>query len=331
MQRQRITSLLATGLLGVAMGISGWARADDTDIYLSGTGGGQEVIRPNVLLVLDTSDSMNAAVPGTGLSRLENMRIALVDLLNNLDNVNVGFMRFTGHRNPNNPNPYVATGGPVIFPVADLDAAASTIPGEPSNSDITVQVRVDASEGDAEELLDSSVLLDDQTLGLGERAQTELTMNISASSDDGFQEIAGDVPCLAPPDSCQDNRVVLARTDFIGLRFANVAIPNNVLIREAELSFSAHFDQALQADVRILGVVEPNPATFSNVIDDIAGRAVTTAFQDWSVDPWFIDESYTANTTSPDFAPVVQEIVGQVGWASGNAIALRIDDPSYYI
>ena len=109
------------------MGLSGWAQADDTDIYLSGTGGGQEVIRPNVLLVLDTSDSMNAAVPGTGLSRLENMRIALADLLNNLDNVNVGFMRFTGHRSPNNPNPYVGTGGPVIFPVANLDAAASTI------------------------------------------------------------------------------------------------------------------------------------------------------------------------------------------------------------
>ena len=328
MIRRRITNALATGLLGVSMGLSGWAQADDTDIYLSGTGGGQEVIRPNVLLVLDTSDSMNAAVPGTGLSRLENMRIALADLLNNLDNVNVGFMRFTGHRSPNNPDPYVGTGGPVIFPVANLDAAASTITGEPSNSNITIQVRVDASEDDAEELLDTTVLLDDQTLGLGERAQTELTLTIDASSDDGFQEIAGDVPCLAPPDGCQDNRVVLSRTDFIGLRFPNVAIPTNVLIREAEVSFTAHFDQALPADVRILGVKEANPATFANLADDIRTRPVTAAFLDWSVNPWFTDESYTANTTSPDFTAVVQEIVDQAGWASGNAVALRIDDQS---
>ena len=329
MQRRRIANLLATGLLGAAMGISGSARADDTDIYLSGTGGGQEVIKPNVLLVLDTSDSMNAAVSGTGLSRLENMRIALVDLLNNLDNVNVGFMRFTGHRNPNNPSPYGGTGGPVIFPVADLDTLASTINGEPSDSDITVQVRVDASEDDAEELLDATVDLDDETLGLGERAQTELTLNVIASSDDGFQEIAGDTPCLAPPDSCQDDRVVLSRTDFIGLRFQNVAIPTGVLIREADFSFSAHFDQDLQADARISGVLDPNPATFTNAIDDIFNRTLTTAFQDWlTIDPWFVDESYTVGTTSPDFAPVVQEIVNQAGWASGNAIAFRIDDLS---
>ena len=72
----------------------------------------------------------------------------------------------------------------------------------------------------------------------------------------------------------------------------------------------------------------PTRRPFVNLADDIRTRPVTAAFLDWSVNPWFTDESYTANTTSPDFAAVIQEIVDQAGWASGNAVALRIDDQS---
>ncbi|MBL4621305.1 MAG: VWA domain-containing protein, partial [Immundisolibacteraceae bacterium] len=76
--------------------------ADDTDIYL---GDQVNVIRPNLLFVLDTSDSMNAKVTGTSTSRLQNMREAMHDIVLGLDNINVGLMRFNGRRSGDNQTP----------------------------------------------------------------------------------------------------------------------------------------------------------------------------------------------------------------------------------
>ena len=324
---RRPSIFILSAVLGMSMSISTTALGDDTEIYTAGASG-REVIRPNVLLVLDTSDSMNALVPDTGVSRLENMRVAMVGLLENLDNVNVGLMRFNGHRNPNNPDPYVATGGPIIFPIANLDDEVSTIPGETDSTKQTVTVGVSDANDDAYEDEDGVVKLSDLSMVMGERLSEEIVATISAPTDDGYQERAGDVPSLSGGDT-QSDRVVLARTDYIGLRYQNIDIPNGATILRADIGFSAKFNQAGHpTDVRFHGILHPALSTFAHSSDNIEGRPLTTGFVDWGVPGWVANESYTSNTTSPDLTTLVQEIVDQTGWTSGNPMGFRIEDLS---
>ena len=97
------------------------AWSDDIEIYNSST------VKPNILFVLDASASMGRT-DGFTTSRLDRMKVALDELLSNLQGMDVGLMRFSLPRG----------GGPeveLIHPMADIEAnrqsllaAASAIP-----------------------------------------------------------------------------------------------------------------------------------------------------------------------------------------------------------
>lgn len=86
----------------------------DTDIYFTDPTAGSTVIKPNLMLILDTSGSMNMQVAGTNQSRVDVMKGALKTILDDLTNVNVGLMRFSS-----------SPGGPVMYPVSDIDATVA--------------------------------------------------------------------------------------------------------------------------------------------------------------------------------------------------------------
>lgn len=87
------------------------AFGDDLEIYL-GSSDSQVTYNPNVLFIMDTSGSMGAK-DGTGKSRMQRVQDALRDALNNATNINAGLMRFSDY------------GGPILFPVRDIDASIS--------------------------------------------------------------------------------------------------------------------------------------------------------------------------------------------------------------
>jgi len=162
---QRLLCTTAALLVGTLSALP--AAADDVEIYTGSAGGGNGTVQPNVLLILDTSGSMSTTVDDldsttTNLSRMQNMQIAVKTLLDNLSNVNVGLMRFTD------------VGGPILFPVADLDADANVIENGGSAAANVVNTRITAVNDDAEENLDNTtsnpinaVRLNDTNLVLG--------------------------------------------------------------------------------------------------------------------------------------------------------------------
>ena len=84
------------------------AWSDDIEIYNSST------VKPNILFVLDASGSMGQT-DGFTESRLDRMKVALDELLSNLQGMDVGLMRFSIPRG----------GGPeveLIHPVVDIEA-----------------------------------------------------------------------------------------------------------------------------------------------------------------------------------------------------------------
>ena len=101
----RLTRKIAYILIGFLL-TYGPVRAEDTEIYFGGgSASSTTTVRPNVLFIFDTSISMSTLVPGTSKSRLQTMKEAMIGngaditgVVNDLEDVNLGIMRFTNRR-----------------------------------------------------------------------------------------------------------------------------------------------------------------------------------------------------------------------------------------
>ncbi|MHC4593794.1 MAG: LamG-like jellyroll fold domain-containing protein [Planctomycetota bacterium] len=121
---------------------------------------------------------------------------------------------------------------------------------------------------------------------------------------------------------------------FVGLRYANLAIPAGSYIANAWVRFQVDEtkDGSLPVNLIIQGELNPNapvfvgggPGTF-----DISTRARTATSVQWSVPNWTAVGDQGPDQTTVDISSVIQEIVDQPGWASGNALVLIFsDDPT---
>ena len=119
------------------------------------------------------------------------------------------------------------------------------------------------------------------------------------------------------------------RPQAIGLRFVDVAVPADAIITAAWLQFEVDETKDDQpVSLLIEGELDPNPVTFSDAINSVTSRARTDANAVWDVPIWEEVSAQGPDQRSSDLTPIIQEIVSQEGWASGNAIVLIVrDDP----
>ncbi len=321
----RILNLLLAGLIGLAAGLPIHLQADDTEIYL-GDDTLSEATRSNVLFILDTSGSMSGT-DGTkpSQSRLVRMKEALHNMLDTVNNVNVGLMRFT--------NP----GGPILYPVSYIDEADAEVLTEKVPE---VQVSIEDSADDAAELRcvdgggfcntgDSAVgtmTLDTAKLEItgvsGFGTNGSIDAQISQSSDDAESRHAAHMVNFGTVLELSSNLGINRRT---GLRFQNITIPPNASILHAELDFYALSDRTETSNWTIRAHDVGDSPTFPNVpgANDIESRManLTTASLDWNNIPvWDSGDRYQ----TPELKDVVQEVVARADWASGNAIGFII-------
>lgn len=111
---------------------------------------------------------------------------------------------------------------------------------------------------------------------------------------------------------------------YIGLRFNGIAIAPGSSIKFAELRVVKgqapdEFDNKEdKAKVKVRGQKSPNASTFTTTKDDIKDRPKTSQKVDW--------KERNDVTKSPDISKVIQEIVGQTEWLSGNSLVLFLED-----
>jgi len=96
---------IAMFLLGLSLTSVNMARADDTEIFYTGT-----TIKPNVLLVVDTSGSMgDEKGTGTRMTEVQTAIRAIIDDPDNQANLNLGLARFSNNS------------GTIAVPIIPLD------------------------------------------------------------------------------------------------------------------------------------------------------------------------------------------------------------------
>jgi len=110
----------------------------------------------------------------------------------------------------------------------------------------------------------------------------------------------------------------------IGLRFLNVQVPIGAEITNAYVVFTVE-DVSIADAVNLIidGELVPNAPAFTETDYNVSSRTRTEANVEWQPGAW-----PTANQKqqTSDISAVIQEIISQDGWSSGNAIAILISD-----
>ncbi|MGR8950253.1 MAG: pilus assembly protein [Gammaproteobacteria bacterium] len=113
-------------------------------------------------------------------------------------------------------------------------------------------------------------------------------------------------------------------TQQVGLRFIDIPIAQGTTITSAKLVFTADETDSGTTSLTFAGQLSPDASAFSNSDNDISdtgNRPRTSATAAWSP-PAFAAEGATYEATG--IGPIVQEIVNQAGWSSGNSLAILI-------
>ncbi|MFC1665479.1 VWA domain-containing protein, partial [Pseudomonadota bacterium] len=319
-----------TFFLSLLLTVSTLTMADDSDIYLGSSGaasGSSGSINPNIMMVIDTSGSMTNK-DGQTKTRLERVKEALVNIINNTNNVNMGLMRF--HKN----------GGPVLYPVSDIDGIAAS-------NDNKVVVSINDDNDDAEEGAVGSTsagvviastgseaeqleLINTPTLGTTPEAGVVpttissglyLSTNHTSAVNDTSEAADGSIDCSSTSYDLKGDSAVYVRNKFF-----DVPIPAKANIIHAEIAFTIATDETGDLDVIVrgedtadAGLLDCSPA----VANAISSLPTTTASVAWDN---LVHPPGGEQLVSPNLATIIQEIVGTEGtptsWAIGNDLAL---------
>ena len=307
-------------LVGATLAMSGaLVSADDTDIYFSqAASANAEQMRPNILFILDTSGSMSGSVVGTRDNRIDTLKAVMKDVISNAQDVNIGLMRFNAD-----------DGGPVLFPAAYLDAPVTNYAGETSDTGggggagaVDFSSTIANGNNDAEQVIPNGTPnLTDAVLDLGTRPASagsgSLSQRIEADVDDAYEADDGSVEIYS-------TRLVLERDGYAGVRFSSVDIPQGAQITSAAVDFEVRRRQRSTTDVHIRAHKTADSQAFSEADNDLSSRwALSTSAEiDWQDVPAY---SRGRRITTPDISDVIQEIVDQAGWNSGNALSLLFE------
>lgn len=150
-----------------------------------------------------------------------------------------------------------------------------------------------------------------------------VTQRITQSSDDAEEKVStGAVDLVGNVITAATNKtlelaVSSTTNQKIGLRFQGLDIPQGATITEAKIEFTVNTANASATALTIIGEKTINAATFAATTSNISGRSPTTASVSWSP----ANPAAKQKLTTPDLKTVVQEIVDQGTWVSGNAMA----------
>lgn len=339
MRFAKINYLVLTSLLSFVVGNTSIVYADDTEIYLnsSSTAGAA-----NILFSLDTSGSMsstvdennNGTIDAGERTRMEVLKEAMITVLDSLPPLNAGLMRYHYY------------GGPILYPVANIDEYACVIEGNCTAATVTTGIvtttNVITNGDDDVELEDgTTMVLDRVSLNMGHRAGGICTpgsgsVSISGGINDAESKVVGN----GYTDTSSDLEIPRERSEqqVIGMRFQNVDIPRGATVTDARIEFIV--DDTARAlsdgyiapiDIIIVGEnMAGGRASFKMAADEPEDRLAnpTNATVNWETGEF---PSVGQPLITENVSAILNELVNDPAWpASGgdDMVFLMFEDPA---
>ena len=156
------------------------------------------------------------------------------------------------------------------------------------------------------------------------QAQVQYTLSfpISTGTDDAEEAVPTGVVSLSSSDL---EMTMEATQQIIGLRFANIILPQGATVNSAFIQFTTDETDDVATSLLIEGELSSNASTFTNTNNDISNRPRTSSNVAWNDIPaWDMVGEAGPDQRSPDLTAIVQELVDQMDWAAGNAMAFII-------
>ena len=110
-------------------------------------------------------------------------------------------------------------------------------------------------------------------------------------------------------------------TQKIGIRFTDVGIPKGATIVNAYIQFKVGKATTTNTNLSIRGDASANAPVFSKSTRNVSSRSKTTGIVNWSPSSW---QKVGVSQSTPNLAPIIQEIVDKPDWTSGNSMAIII-------
>ncbi|MEN8226346.1 MAG: T9SS type A sorting domain-containing protein [Bacteroidota bacterium] len=151
----------------------------------------------------------------------------------------------------------------------------------------------------------------------------EMGMFFIEDGDDDVNEERSQIPTL------HDEYLVMSRTEDnnqirIGLRYQNATIPLGAEITAAWIQFtSLDTREGDSVNMMIMGLKSVNVWPFVEEESNVFLRTPTDACVHWQTQNWL---AFTPgpDQKTPDLSEIVQEIIDQDGWTSGNAMGFKM-------
>ncbi len=113
-------------------------------------------------------------------------------------------------------------------------------------------------------------------------------------------------------------------TQMIGLRFSNLQVPQNAIITNAYVQFTAHRANNESTELIISTENSGNAASFSKTSFNVSNRILHSEQVLWSPEPWYFAGDAEAAQQTPDLSAVIQPVVTNTDWYEGNSVVLVI-------
>jgi hypothetical protein len=110
----------------------------------------------------------------------------------------------------------------------------------------------------------------------------------------------------------------------VGMRFRGVGVPKGATITNAYLQFKVDETSSEVTKISIHGEAKSNALAFSNTKRNVSTRLRTINSVSWSPSSWMTRGAVGIDQRTPNLAPIIQEIVSQTGWVTGNSMVMII-------
>ncbi|NND91678.1 MAG: Ig-like domain-containing protein [Granulosicoccus sp.] len=152
-------------------------------------------------------------------------------------------------------------------------------------------------------------------------ASNSVTIPIINGNDD-MEEFADGGPDLVSSDL---EMTFDKSNQIVGMRFQAVPVPNGAIITAAHVQFTVDEVDSAPTDLIVQAEITDNSAPFADEMRNLSSRSLTLASVPWSPPAWTVRGQSGAPQQTPDLAGLIQEIVDQPGWTSGNALSILVE------
>ena len=112
----------------------------------------------------------------------------------------------------------------------------------------------------------------------------------------------------------------------IGIRFEAIRLTTEQKVQSAFLQFTMEGNRtkAKPTELTIRAELSPDAESFEDEAQNISSRKLTKTSVKWSPKPWDPKQARNKKPRTPDLSQLIQEVIDQEGWKTGNSVVLVI-------